>query len=180
MGVVLPEGVVDDVADAILARLRQAEAEEEEDIFTGEAFVRDGRAAEGLSAIVRRGLAGVHVFLYDDASIRQWQQLRGTDPATRERFTARDIIPLTADPPAGADELPAPAQPVTPPETYVSPRSFQDFVFWDDAEMQEVITRSLGAEEDTELAEAIARSLTPEDTELEAAIARGLREVTHV
>ena len=53
--------------------------------------------AEGLCAVVRRsGPSGRHhVFLYDGEGIRRWLGRRGTDPTTRQRVNASDIIPLT-------------------------------------------------------------------------------------
>lgn len=95
-GVTLPEGISGEIVVAIADRLREAERSEEEEIFTGVQIVENGVVAQGIAAVTQHGQRGhVHVFLYDLESIQKWQRERGSDPNTRERIGASDILVLT-------------------------------------------------------------------------------------
>lgn len=85
------------VSDAVLERLREAEANEEDEMFTGERIVSDdGGVMPGLAAVKRQARNGNqwHIFLYDHKSIKQWQRERGEDPITREALHKQEIILL--------------------------------------------------------------------------------------
>lgn len=99
-GVAVPEETPAEIVEAVAVRLREAEACEEEEIFTGVQIVENGFIAQGMAAVTHLGRSGrVHVFLYDLESIKKWQAERGSDPNTRERIRASDILPLASAPP---------------------------------------------------------------------------------
>ena len=82
---------------AVLARFKEAEQGSEDEIFTCEQIVQDGRAMPGLSVILRRSPGadtGFHVFIYHTVSIRQWQANCLCDPCTRAALRAEDILPV--------------------------------------------------------------------------------------
>lgn len=82
---------------AVLARFKEAEQGSEDEIFTCEQIVQDGRAMPGLSVILRRSPGadtGFHVFVYHTVSIRQWQANCLCDPCTRAALRAEDILPV--------------------------------------------------------------------------------------
>jgi len=99
LGVTLPVQLPADLAAEVHARLLEAEAGEEREIFTGVRIVRNGQVASGLAAVVVRGRGNgqrPHIFLYAHAAIKEWQQEHRSDPCTREALTKQDILPLTA------------------------------------------------------------------------------------
>eukprot|EP00812_Abedinium_dasypus_P015035 NODE_860_length_1336_cov_167.732240.p1 GENE.NODE_860_length_1336_cov_167.732240~~NODE_860_length_1336_cov_167.732240.p1 ORF type:complete len:386 (+),score=127.50 NODE_860_length_1336_cov_167.732240:3-1160(+) len=99
LGVSLPEGVEDVDAEAILARLLEAQQAEEDEIFTGARIVEGGKLAPGMAAILRRARGGgaPHVFIYSHEDITKWIEERGTDPNTRERINAECVIALDVE-----------------------------------------------------------------------------------
>eukprot|EP00747_Dinoflagellata_sp_TGD_P006094 gnl/TRDRNA2_/TRDRNA2_115787_c1_seq1.p2 gnl/TRDRNA2_/TRDRNA2_115787_c1~~gnl/TRDRNA2_/TRDRNA2_115787_c1_seq1.p2 ORF type:complete len:169 (+),score=33.49 gnl/TRDRNA2_/TRDRNA2_115787_c1_seq1:1-507(+) len=98
MGAWLPEDTQEEVVADVVARLKEAETAEEDEIFTGERVVVCGHVTPGMAAVVRQGRQGSgsrsHVFIYDFESIKEWQQLRRTDPSTREALAREQILPL--------------------------------------------------------------------------------------
>ena len=82
------------VLHAVLARLREAEQSSEEEVFTCEQIVQDGRVMPGLSVVLRTSPSGFHVFVYDTVSIRDWQGRNACDPCTRAALRAEDILPI--------------------------------------------------------------------------------------
>jgi len=98
LGVSLPEETSLEIVQAVASRLQEAERNNEEETFTGAQIVENGIVAQGMSAITRMGQSGrCHVFIYDLASIQRWQRERGSNPTTRERISASDILRLTGD-----------------------------------------------------------------------------------
>jgi len=93
----LPESLPQEVALAIWLRVLEAQSGEEEELFTSEPLVADGRLRPGLAAVLRPAPSGgpPHVFLYHADSIRRWQAQQKADPCTREALQARDILPLS-------------------------------------------------------------------------------------
>merc|ERR1719296_9373 len=97
-GVALPEGTADNILSAVVQRLRDAAANEGDEMFTGEALVLGGRVTRDLGVVVRCGRRPSdqpHVFLYDLPSIHQWQADRGHDPSTRETLHLGSIVAMT-------------------------------------------------------------------------------------
>lgn len=83
---------------AVLARFQEAAQGSEDEVFTCEQIVQDGRALPGLSVILRRSPGadtGFHVFIYHTVSIREWQANSLIDPCTRAALRAEDILPVS-------------------------------------------------------------------------------------
>ena len=86
-----------DMQNAVLARFKEAEQGSEEEVFTCEQIVQDGRAMPGLSVVLRRcpgSDSGFNVFIYHTDSIRKWQANFSYDPCTRAALRAEDILPI--------------------------------------------------------------------------------------
>mmetsp|Transcript_48415 Transcript_48415/g.123196 ORF Transcript_48415/g.123196 Transcript_48415/m.123196 type:complete len:786 (+) Transcript_48415:142-2499(+) len=92
---------------AVVGRLNEAQANDEDEMFTGEKiFNREGRVRDGISAVLRRSAGGAqacHVFLYDSEGIQRWLQGHGSDPMTREHLGEGQIVELTSSSLAFAD-----------------------------------------------------------------------------
>jgi len=98
MGAYMDPSTPEEVVGAVVARLKEAEEEEEMEMFTGEQIVTRGRMTPGIAAVIQpsRVPGGApFVFLYDYASITRWKQQRGRDPTTQEPLDARNIVALT-------------------------------------------------------------------------------------
>eukprot|EP00411_Alexandrium_monilatum_P049613 CAMPEP_0175456498 /NCGR_PEP_ID=MMETSP0095-20121207/65572_1 /TAXON_ID=311494 /ORGANISM="Alexandrium monilatum, Strain CCMP3105" /LENGTH=337 /DNA_ID=CAMNT_0016757315 /DNA_START=15 /DNA_END=1024 /DNA_ORIENTATION=+ len=89
-GAEVPETLDLHVREAVAARLAEALQAEEDEIFTGERIFVLRRLRGGMAAVLRAGRdhGRPHVFLYDLASIRQWQASTRKDPSTREPLSA--------------------------------------------------------------------------------------------
>jgi len=96
-GAEVPETLDLHVREAVAARLAEALQAEEDEIFTGERIFVLRRLRGGMAAVLRAGRdhGRPHVFLYDLASIRQWQASTRKDPSTREPLSASEILPLS-------------------------------------------------------------------------------------
>lgn len=96
LGVQLPLSTPSVVVAAVATRLRESQDTEEDEVFTGDRIVVDGKVVPGLAVVVRgsQGSAMQHVFIYNLEAIKRWQQERGRDPNTRESLTLADILPL--------------------------------------------------------------------------------------
>jgi len=98
MGITLPGSLPEETVAVIVDRLLEAFRSGEEEMFTGERIVDpSGGVTLQLGAVILADRQGKrpHAFLYDLASIRQWQSQGGAEPSTRQAITSRNIIPLT-------------------------------------------------------------------------------------
>jgi len=90
-----------DVAQCLLSKLRQWDADGEVEMFTFRQLVEDRRMTAGLGLVVcqdgvNRGHGcdngKVHVFVYDAAQLRAWVQKSRTDPSTNSALSLGQII----------------------------------------------------------------------------------------
>ncbi|CAJ1361569.1 unnamed protein product [Effrenium voratum] len=84
-------GVEDAVALVLANRLEEAKRGAEEETFTQEEIIQKGRLIPGIAMVLRRDTAaqwGCHAFLYDHASIVQWQAVAGFARVTEMRKLA--------------------------------------------------------------------------------------------
>lgn len=90
-----------DVAQCLLSKLRQWDADGEVEMFTFRQLVEDCRMTAGLGLVVcqdgvNRGHGcdngKVHVFVYDAAQLRAWVQKSRTDPSTNSALSLGQII----------------------------------------------------------------------------------------
>lgn len=96
LGACLPAGTAVEVTEAILQRLVEAKQSGEAEMFTAEPIFEAGSLRRGMAAVLRRsGRDGrLHVFLYDQESIRTWQRTKRKDPMTREVLKKEHILSI--------------------------------------------------------------------------------------
>jgi len=96
LGVTRFSQLSDEVVMAIAVRLKAAAQEQEDELFTGEEIVQNGRLRQGMAVVIIRSSVGgpPHAYLYDHSSIKTWERQNHSDPHTRQSISTRDIIPL--------------------------------------------------------------------------------------